>query len=186
MKRISRIVQFACGLLVVYFAIRYEFKGMFYTLLTLFLSLCIENLLTKYRIILPDFTRMCLDIFLFCSMTLGTGFHYYSKYSWWDMFLHFFSGFMLALVGHALYKSMTKSGNILLAVLFSLFFAMTCASLWEIYEFVCDQLLHTNMQQSMVNNVIIGNAGLIDTMTDIIMGAIGSLIGVFAIYNKGE
>jgi hypothetical protein len=56
--------------------------------------------------------------------------------------------------------------------LFAFSFAVTIGTLWEIFEFVMDQLFVHNMQKPMMGDP----SGLTDTMWDMIVNAIGAFI----------
>ena len=76
-----------------------------------------------------------------------------------------------------------------LAALFSIMFALTIAVGWEMYEFLMDTLHGTNLQLakpgpetamfdlSKYHNEY-GYIGLVDTMTDMIMNAVGGIFGM--------
>ena len=59
--------------------------------------------------------------------------------------------------------------------LFSLGFGIALMVGWEFYEFTMDRLYGLNLQNSAFNS----ESGLIDTMIDLIVGAGGSLTGMF-------
>ncbi len=63
-------------------------------------------------------------------------------------------------------------------VWFAFCFGMTIGVLWEVFEFVIDQIFATNMQKS----------GLVDTMYDLIVDALGAALGSMAgyFYLKGR
>ena len=50
--------------------------------------------------------------------------------------------------------------------MFAFCFGVAAGAVWEIFEFVVDQLFNTNMQKN----------GLVDTMWDLIVDSIGALI----------
>ena len=62
--------------------------------------------------------------------------------------------------------------------LFAFCFAVTCGTVWEIYEFAADHLLGTNMQKFITANgsVLIGHEAIVDTMEDIIVDTLGALV----------
>ena len=62
--------------------------------------------------------------------------------------------------------------------LFAFCFAITIGVAWEIYEFSFDGLLHLNMQKFMTEEGVelVGRAALSDTMSDLIVDAIGAFI----------
>ncbi|MEN1967868.1 hypothetical protein WMZ97_07260 [Lentibacillus sp. N15] len=113
--------------------------------------------------------------FLFGSQYLGSIQEWYGL-GWWDTFIHFISGGMLAFTAIALYERLIRrnAGNAISAwfvFLFILGFSALGGVLWEVYEFSSDQFFQTTMQ----------GGGNFDTMTDLIAGIIGSfLIACFA------
>lgn len=96
----------------------------------------------------------------------------------YDLILHFSSGFLLVLVGNLLYRRLlsrsSKSASLpkLLPVLFSFFLSVAFAGLWEIYEFCGDFFFNLQAQ----------GGSLLDTMTDIIAGSIGAVVGAFSLW----
>ena len=64
------------------------------------------------------------------------------------------------------------------ALMVSFGFAVTIGTLWEIFEFLMDWFFGFNMQKS----------GLVDTMTDLLINAIGAAIaaaiGYFYVYKE--
>ncbi len=124
--------------------------------------------LTKLQFNLPIVISYL--IFLVGSQFLGSIRGWYSL-GWWDTFLHFISGGILAFVGVALYERMIhrNAGNEIspwFVFLFTFAFAVFGGVLWEIYEFSCDQLFGMSLQ----------GGGNKDTMTDLIADAGGGLV----------
>lgn len=56
--------------------------------------------------------------------------------------------------------------------------SLAAGVVWEIYEFLADSLIGTNMQKFIIadGTVLVGHAALKDTMKDLIVDAISSLI----------
>ncbi|MDY0394518.1 hypothetical protein RWE15_08765 [Virgibacillus halophilus] len=109
-------------------------------------------------------------IFLFGSQYLGSIRGWYG-FGWWDTFIHFISGGMLAFMAIALYERLVhrNAGDDIspgFVFLFILGFSALGGVLWEVYEFSCDQIFHTTMQ----------GGGNFDTMSDLIAGMVGSCI----------
>lgn len=97
----------------------------------------------------------------------------------YDLLLHLASGILLAFMGHYFLQLLLRKYPEhriprLIVLWFCWLFAMASAGVWEIYEFTADRLFGLDCQLWTL-----GYGGLVDTMTDIIMGACGSLIGVF-------
>lgn len=129
-------------------------------------------------LVLALFTRLQFNlpiiisylIFLFGSQYLGSILGWYGL-GWWDTFLHFISGGILAFTGVALYERLMhrnagKEISPWFVFLFTLSFAALGGVLWEIYEFSSDQLFGTTTQ----------GGGNQDTMTDLIADTVGGLV----------
>lgn len=110
--------------------------------------------------------------FCFFALYLGTMLRMYDVIPIYDLILHFSSGILLVFAAHFVYErivSRYKNANVPLMVILMLCFftSIACAGLWEIWEYSGDTLFGLTSQGS----------GIDDTMTDIIAGSIGSLIG---------
>ena len=109
-------------------------------------------------------------IFLVGSQYLGSISGWYGL-GWWDTFMHFVSGAILAFSGIALYERLIHraAGHEIspwFIFLFTLSFAALGGVLWEVYEFSCDQLFGMTLQ----------GGGNKDTMTDLIADTLGGLV----------
>ena len=125
-------------------------------------------LFTKLQFNLPIIISYL--IFLFGSQYLGSILGWYGL-GWWDTFLHFLSGSLLAFTAIALYERLVhrNAGNGIspwFVFLFTLSFAALGGVIWEIYEFSSDQLFGMTLQ----------GGGNKDTMTDLIADTVGGLI----------
>ena len=85
--------------------------------------------------------------------------------------MHTTSGILLGIVGFVLVYNLNKEKRVQLKMnmgfvaLFAFVFAVTIGSMWEIFEFAMDSFFGLNMQKS----------GLTDTMSDLIVDALGAL-----------
>ena len=63
-------------------------------------------------------------------------------------------------------------------------FSITIGSIWEIYEYVTDGILKTNMQKFITSDGIVleGHKALTDTMKDIVVDSIGAFISSIISY----
>lgn len=107
---------------------------------------------------------MIFDIF---AAAFGSAINLYKYIGFYDRFVHFLSGILLAeagmiIISYIFAKRSIKTDNIII-LLFSFFFSSACAGFWEIYEFVADNVINTTMQGS--NN---------NTMGDIVSGVLGA------------
>ncbi len=137
----------------------------------------------KRKIHIPISFTFFATLFIYASLFFGEIRDFYFRFWWWDSLLHFTSGIALGFVGfliiYSLYQNGPLKSNPGIVALFSFCFALSLGALWEIFEFAMDSFFGLNMQKS----------GLVDTMWDLIMDALGaflvSLAGYFYIkYDK--
>lgn len=154
-------------LLVIYVAIGLVTQNIevtIWTCVTILMLIGLRVFSKITQIVLTPFLNITVLGFIFLAMFLGNINNFYDIYHW-DTILHTSSGFLTFLLGYMvfLYFNNSKIDNInnFVIVLFVLFFSISCAALWEIWEFSGDQLLGLNSQLS-----------LFDTMKDIITGII--------------
>lgn len=126
--------------------------------------------------ILPEIQVLAI-IFVFASVFLGEVRMFYEKIWWWDIALHFNSGVLLGILGFLLVYILNADERVDVhlnpgfVAFFAFLFAVATGALWEIFEFAMDQLFGTNMQKPMPGD----SSGLIDTMWDLIVDALGAL-----------
>lgn len=116
------------------------------------------------------------DIF---AAALGSVINLYKYIGFYDRFVHYLSGIILAEAGIIIISYVFEKRNINkdipVMLAFSFFFSSACAGFWEIYEFTADNILNINMQGNNLN-----------TMGDIVSGVLGAAtyVIVSAIYMK--
>lgn len=137
-----------------------------------------------FEIDIPNMLEIVYMLFLFSAFFLGNVWNFYFHFLYFDDFLHIFSGGMFSALGFVLLDILTGSEkkNVRLSPFFDSFFAF-CFSMmggvvWEIYEFLVDGLLGTNMQRFMnvQDEAFVGREALNDTMMDFIVSTIGALV----------
>lgn len=86
------------------------------------------------------------------SPLLGSVYGFYAIIPWWDTLLHFSGGIAFAIVGYYLFRVLirNKEQPLAAALIFAACFSITVSVLWEFYEFTCDKVFDTNMQQYFV------------------------------------
>jgi hypothetical protein len=136
----------------------------------------------KSKINLPLEFEFVVIVFIYISLFLGEIQGYYAKFWWWDVLLHTSSGIALGFAGFLIlyvlyFKNKVTAAPIWIAI-FAFCFGMAIGGVWEIFEFGMDQFFGLNMQKS----------GLIDTMWDLIVNALGTLLTSFVgyYYIKGK
>lgn len=150
----------------------------------------------KFSVDIPDVMEMLYFVFLFCAIYLGEVRDFYYRVPSWDLILHMFSGAMLGALGFVLVSFFNDSEKVnmqlspIFVTLFAFCFALAAGTLWEIYEFLADGVLGTNMQKFITadREVLVGRDALADTMEDLIVDALSSLavciIGFFTLKKK--
>lgn len=142
-----------------------------------------------HRIRLSQAMSCGIVLFIFCAQFLGEIKNFYYLYPWWDIFLHIVSGVILGIIGLMLAYSLNThihTGAVLtpfFVCLFGFCFALAAGAVWEIFEFLGDRLFGMNMQKylppsgttQLYTDTWRFDAGLIDTMTDIIFSMLSTL-----------
>lgn len=111
------------------------------------------------------FLAMIFDVF---AASLGSVINLYKTVGFYDRFVHYISGVLLAeagmiVIGH-LFRRRSIKDDIFIKLVFAFFFSCACAGFWEIYEFTADMLINADMQGGKAN-----------TMGDIVSGVLGAL-----------
>lgn len=132
----------------------------------------------KYITLPSSFKATCL-VFIFATQYLGELVGFYFTLWWWDLLLHAAAGFYAVVVGEALFKSVNEkqirnNRYALFIAMWAFCFSTTISSLWEIFEYIGDSLLKTNMLQE----------GLRDTFQDLLAGELLALLAAIVIYLK--
>lgn len=146
----------------------------------------------SFIIEVPPLSQTLLNIVIFIGIVFGSYLELFDKIWWFDNFMHILSGFVCASFGYDLAVILQrKKGkcSIILAAMFGLMFALSIAVGWEFYEFLMDSLHGTNLQLSKAGPETAmfdmskyhneyGYLGLVDTMTDMMMNAVGGIVGM--------
>ena len=157
----------------------YEASGV--ALGTLLLTLAPFVVARLLDVDLPVGFSVAIVLFLVATLVLGEVGDFYERFWWWDLVLHAGSAVAFGLVGVILMLVLVRGQKLTAApvtvAFFAFCFAMTIGAMWEIWEFFLDQTFGLNTQKS----------GLVDTMEDLIVDAVGALLGAAAgwVYLKG-
>lgn len=120
--------------------------------------------------------RVTFVVFLLGTQWLGTYLRFYDSLIWWDIMLHFSSGFLLGYTGLLILiwidkQNMTEGRTSpVMIYMFVFLVAVSGAVFWEIGEFLSDTFFGSNTQLGSLR----------DTMEDMIYGTIGG--GLFVLY----
>ncbi len=171
-KRIYLVVSFLIFVSLIYAIVisiyQQNYLVLFVSLLTLSL-VALPYFVRRLKLILPTEIELVIILFIYATLFLGEAQDFYLKFWWWDNLLHGFSAIVFGFIGFtALYFMVNRhelSARPWTIAIFSFSFAISIGVLWEIFEFVMDSFFGLNMQKS----------GLVDTMSDLIVDAIGAL-----------
>ena len=142
----------------------------------------------SFGVYLPGSLQIIITLFIFGAQYLGEIKNFYDKIPWWDTMLHTTSGIILGVIGfmfvYLLNKSYSNSIKLspFFVVMFAFCFAVTMGVFWEFFEFSADRILGTNMQKFRFPEL--GQDGLVDTMTDLFVDAVGALITSCLLYTS--
>ena len=131
---------------------------------------------------LPSRFSLSFLVFIFSSLYLGELLNYYEKYWWWDLILHLVGGMLIVVIGfwvNCIINSQKKASlrqTPFFVSLFAFTFGVTLSTFWEIFEFLADAILGTNMIKYTIN----------DTMTDIIVTTLGNFWAAAIYYRHGR
>lgn len=148
----------------------------FVALLTLGLTIVPLLLPSLVGIRIPSGFTAAIALFLIGTLLLGEAADFYERFWWWDLVMHGGSSIGLGLAGTVLMLILVRGQKLSAApftvAMFAFCFALSIGALWEIFEFSMDQVFGLNMQKS----------GLVDTMTDLMVGTLGGALGAAAGY----
>jgi len=127
------------------------------------------NKFTKFKIE-PEIELVYL-IFIVLAQFLGGSLNFYYKISFYDKAMHGISGVMTSILALViLVKSKCyKKNPIWVNVLFIICVTLSVAALWEFFEYINDNIFSKDAQKVLTT-------GVDDTMMDMIMAFIGSII----------
>ncbi|MEG0592827.1 MAG: hypothetical protein RR512_05895 [Coprobacillus sp.] len=157
---------------------------------------------SKYDIQIPFMLDIYFVLFAFCGFILGDVFNFYGRYPYWDAVLHAFSGVILAYAGFLIIDFLDKEYTIPLSFnpkficVAVVLFSLSLGAVWEIAEFLIDDMFKTNSQQYMksTDGTLIGETdiplegheALRDTMNDLMLDFGGAIVVATITYKNIE
>ncbi len=102
------------------------------------------------------------------AVNLGTAFNIYEAVPCWDLILHGYFGVWCAQAAYLLLRSEKP----VMRYMISFVCVMGVAALWEVFEFTSDIILGGDAQR-VQESLALGINPILDTMTDIIIAAVG-------------
>lgn len=114
-------------------------------------------------------------------MYLGESLGFYSKFWWWDLFLHGIFGIYGVIVALSIMegiitkkKEVSKNRFNKLTAILAFNFTITLSTLWEMFEFLSDYFFNTSM----------ADGGLEDTATDLLIKILFAIITSIIYYYR--
>jgi hypothetical protein len=155
---------------------RFQWLSALIAIVTFVLTLLPFFLQERFKLSIPNHFVVAIIFFISASLFFGEVSNFYEKFWWWDILLHSLSALGFGILGFVIMLYLTQSSKLtaspFLIAFVSFCFALAMGTLWELYEFFMDETFGTNMLKS----------GLIDTMTDLIIDAVGAIIASFSGY----
>lgn len=174
-KKINSALIFLCSLAAICFFVKDINIGAYDRLLgdiTIPLVLFLPRIFKKiFKIKITDAMELVYVIFIILAQFLGSVVNLYNTTWWYDLFTHFLSGVLTAILAlvilnwFGMYKEDKKVFNFIYMIMFTLLIA----SLWEFLEYGTDTFLKMNVQHSI-------ETGVSDTMEDMLIAFLGSII----------
>ena len=172
---LTLVIQVVLFVGLVLFVVRRDWENVFLTVTVIGLTVLPAFVLRRRRVYLPPEFQLVAVAFVFLSLFLGSARDFYYRIWWWDIVLHTSSGFLLGIVGFIVLFLLNHTDRLPKEVrpafrcFFGLTFAVFVGVLWEIFEFVVDQITpRINMQST--------ETGVADTMHDLIVNTLGATV----------
>lgn len=156
----------------------------------------------RFMVHIPPFITITCALFGFVTMIMGDGLNFYGRFTWWDSMLHLFSGSVLAIVGLWIISIIFKDShhtvlrNKVFIAFYVLLFGLSCGAVWEVCEYVYDAIAGTNTQQFMATTTasitsaedvpLCGHKALSDTMEDMILNLVGTLLASIFVFLRHD
>lgn len=173
MKKINNILIFIFSLISICFFVKdinfgnnSRLLGDISIILVFFLPRIFKKVF-KFKI--SSYTEFIYIIFIIIAQFLGSIVNLYNTTWWYDLFAHFVSGTLTAILALLILNVLKKDDNKFFNIIFIISFVLMIASLWEFVEFGADTFLKMNVQHSI-------ETGVKDTMEDMLIAFCGCII----------
>ncbi len=119
-----------------------------------------------------ELLKFCYYLFALLGLILGSVLKFYQAFPGFDKFVHFLSGIITSIVALIfLKKSNTnkKKTPLWFQMLFIILFTLGVASIWEFFEYFCDNITGGDAQY-------VAATGVDDTMNDMLIAFAGGIL----------
>lgn len=174
LPHLTRLVWIILSIATVIAIYTQHWSNVFVTVSALLLTVLPIAFSSRYEIHLPPTFFVAISLFVFGTLFLGEVAGFYERFWWWDILLHGTSAIGFGVVGFLfvfyLFEGDRYAAPPWALAVIAFCFAVAMGTIWEIFEFGMDQVFGLNMQKS----------GLVDTMTDLIVDALGAFLGALS------
>lgn len=176
---INNLVRVVLLISIIPFLMADEYNKVLFIIITF--ALTFYDFLVK-KILKIDLSNTLKYSILFLIVTtefLGSTLDFYGKFYWWDTFVHGISGTINFFIG---FEFINKFNERLsrpeihpaIQVMFAICFSIAILGLWEIAEFIIDEVTGLNMQ---ITRGLVGQEAIWDTIEDMMSATVGTIIG---------
>lgn len=122
-----------------------------------------------FKIKISEGLNLVYIIFIFMAHFLGVICELYNHIYWFDKFAHFLSGVITAFVAIYILVKLKKDKNMFFDILYIIALTLAVAALWEVFEYLSSYYFGLDPQK-------VTTTGVTDTMNDIIVAFLGSIL----------
>jgi hypothetical protein len=161
-------------------------KAFFYLAISFLIVLLSPPIMRMFGARLSSPTYIAFWLFVTVACYLSNRYGLYKKFWFYDVILHFSSGFILSLIWYDFLfreRAWEDSAPLTVKIFIALSASVASAGVWEIGEFLSDILTKMDFQRNNLPEREIfhsswQNPGILDTMNDMINGTVGALLSV--------
>ncbi|MBE6139134.1 MAG: DUF2238 domain-containing protein [Firmicutes bacterium] len=128
-----------------------------------------------FKVKISEGINLIYIIFVFMAHFLGVICELYNYIYWFDKFVHFLSGVVTSFVAIYLLIKFKKDKNMFFDILYIITLTLAIAALWEVFEYLSSYYFNLDPQK-------VALTGVSDTMGDIIVAFLGSILTSISYY----
>lgn len=132
-----------------------------------------------FKIKINEVVNLIYIIFIFMAHFLGVICELYNYIYWFDKFVHFLSGIVTSFVSIYLLIKFKKDKNMVFDILYIIILTLAVAAFWEVFEYLSSVYFNLDPQKVL-------STGVSDTMDDIIVAFLGSILVSLCYYFENK
>lgn len=167
-----KVVSIIIGLLVGVNQVIHGFPtGEIIISFSLIIIVLMPNILRRFNFRISPSIEFIYLLFIFFAQALGSVLNFYQTFYFYDKAMHFLSGVLSSFAGIYILVKFGKYNekNLAFNCVMIIFTVMAIAGFWEIFEYTGNLILGGDAQKVVAT-------GVNDTMTDIIVALLGSIL----------